>query len=625
MVKKKLPRTATLLALAGLMTICLSPGTAAAADNALKDHPVPYLALHGEDPIHWQEWGPEVMEAARRDNRIVLVSIGYFSCHWCHVMQRESFQDPEIAGIANRGFIFVKVDREMQPALDDAMMSFAQSTLGQAGWPLNVFITPDGSPIYALLYLPPDRFRQVLERLQALWSGSEEELRRLVENFPWKPQAASSAPADDLEIHRLLASARRQVLDHGDHFQGGFGTQSKFPSVPQLEFLLAAEEILPDEATREFLTTTLDAMMQFGLRDHLAGGFFRYTVDPGWEIPHFEKMLYDNASLATLYLEAGRILGREDYVEVARETLEFMRRHMWRDGALVSSLSAVDDQDVEGGAYLWQPDELRQLLNEREFAVADAVWGISGPAELEAGNHLRRQRSLSEAAGRLGMEEGEVERILARSRDRLLDARSRRIVPVDHKLVSGWNGLALTAFARAAERFPGSDYAETADALKVFLTERVTVTAEDGKNSLARAEVGGLPRGRGSLEDYAYVAQGLYDWARLTGDPADYRSAAAVARLGWARYFDGEGWRRSPELVRTIPEVVPLVEDGPMPSPSAALLAASRQLALALEEREWGREVSRVSRLGFDDMADSPYWYTGQLTLLMRELAGRSE
>ncbi|MXX15834.1 MAG: DUF255 domain-containing protein [Gammaproteobacteria bacterium] len=226
MVKKKLPRTATLLALAGLMTIWLSPETAAAADNTLKDHPVPYLALHGEDPIHWQEWGPGVMEAARRDNRIVLVSIGYFSCHWCHVMQRESFQDPDIAGIANRHFIFVKVDREMHPALDDAMMSFAQSTLGQAGWPLNVFITPDGSPIYALLYLPPDRFRQVLERLQALWSGSEAELRRMVESFPWKPQAASSAPADDLEIQRLLASARRQVLDHGDHFQGGFGTQS---------------------------------------------------------------------------------------------------------------------------------------------------------------------------------------------------------------------------------------------------------------------------------------------------------------------------------------------------------------------------------------------------------------
>ena len=625
MVTKILPRMAALFAVAWLMTAWLPAGTAMAAGNTLKDHPVPYLALHGEDPIHWQEWGPGVMEAARRDNRIVLVSIGYFSCHWCHVMQRESFQDPEIAEIANRHFLFVKVDREMHPALDDAMMSFAQSTLGQAGWPLNVFITPDGSPIYALLYLPPDRFRQVLERLQVLWSGSEAELRRLVEDFPWKPKTEPSAPADDLEIQRLLTSARRQVLDHGDHFQGGFGTQSKFPSVPQLEFLLAAEEAGTDDATREFLTTTLDAMMQFGLRDHLAGGFFRYTVDPGWEIPHFEKMLYDNASLATLYLEAGRILGREDYLAVARETLEFMRRHMWRDGALVSSLSAVDDQDVEGGAYLWQPDDLRQVLSDQEFAVADAAWGISGPAELEAGNHLRRQRSLSEAAARLAMEADEVERILARSREKLLDARSRRIVPVDHKLVSGWNGLALTAFARAAERFPGSDYADTADALRRFLAERVAVTSEDGTMSLARAEVGGLPRGRGSLEDYAYVARGLFDWARLTGNPADYRRAAAVARLGWERYFDGEGWRRSPELVRTIPEVVPLVEDGPMPSPSATLLAASRALALALDDPEWSREIRRVSRLGFDDMADSPFWYAGQLTLLMRDLAGRSE
>ncbi len=614
-----------LLALSWLLAVWLPTGTAMAAENALKDHPVPYLALHGEDPIHWQEWGPGVMEAARRDNRIVLVSIGYFSCHWCHVMQRESFQDPDIAGIANRHFIFAKVDREMHPVLDDAMMSFAQSTLGQAGWPLNVFITPDGSPIYALLYLPPDRFRQVLERLQTLWTDSEAELRQLVESFPWKPAAGSSAPADNLEIQRLLTSARRRVLDRGDHFQGGFGAQSKFPSVPQLEFLLAAQGIRPDQATREFLTTTLDAMMQFGLRDHLAGGFFRYTVDPGWEIPHFEKMLYDNATLATLYLEAGRSLGREDYIAVARETLEFMRRHMWQDGALISSLSAVDDRDVEGGAYLWQPDELRQLLSEREYLVTDAVWGVSQPAELEAGNHLRRQRSLSEAATRLGMEEGEVEGVLAQSRDKLLAARARRTVPVDYKLVSGWNGLALSAFARAAEVLPGSDYADTADALRRFLAERVTVASEDGPMSLARAEVRGLPRGRGSLEDYAYAARGLYDWARLTGDPADYRRAAAVARAGWERYFDGEGWLRNPELVRTIPEVVPLMEDGPTPSPSAALLQVSRLLALALGDPQWDREIRRVSRLGFDDIAESPYWYAGQLTLLMRELAGRSE
>ena len=619
------PRITALFALTWALATGIPSGTAMAAGNTLMDHPVPYLALHGDDPIHWQEWGPEVMESARRDNRIVLLSIGYFSCHWCHVMQRESFQDPEIAAIANRHFVFVKVDKEMNPALDNAMMSFAQATLGRGGWPLNVFITPDGSPIYALLYLPPDRFREVLERLQSLWSDNEAELRQLVENFPWKPAAESSAPADDQEIGRLLTSARRRILDRGDHFQGGFGVQNKFPSVPQLAFLLGMQESVPDDATREFLTTTLDAMAHLGLRDHLAGGFFRYTVDPGWEIPHFEKMLYDNAVLADLYLEAGRILGREDYLAVARETLDFMRRDMWADGALVSSLSAVDDRDIEGGAYLWQPDELRQLLSEREFAVADAVWGISQVAELEAGNHLRRHRSLAEAARWLGQEAADVERVLLRSRDKLLAARAQRTVPVDHKLVSGWNGLALSAFARAAERFPDHDYGDTAEGLASFLSKRVTVSAEDGTVALARAEVRGMPRGNGSLEDYAYVARGLLDWARLTGDAADYARAADMARLGWERYFDGTGWRHGPALVRTLPEVVPLTEDGPTPSPSATLLSVGRALSQALDEPDWGREISRASRLGFDDVAESPYWYVGQLTLLMREMALRSE
>ncbi len=608
-----------LIGLVGLLVCWNVSAASMGRENALRDHPVPYLALHGEDPIHWQEWGPAVMAAAQRDNRIVLLSIGYFSCHWCHVMQRESFRHEAIADLANQHFIFVKVDKEMHPVLDHAMMSFAQSLLGRAGWPLNVFLTPDGLPIHALLYVPPDQFLQVLERLQVLWSDNESELRQLVDQFPWQTTSLSSGPVEEKAIKRLLNSARTRILAQGDLFQGGFGVQNKFPSVPQLAFLLAAQQAAPDDVTQEFLVTTLDAMAHLGLRDHLAGGFFRYTVDPGWEIPHFEKMLYDNALLANLYLEAGRMWGREDYLSVARETLDFLQRDMWKDGALVSSLSAVDDRQIEGGAYLWSPDEVRRVLTEDEFRVADAVWGVSQPTELEAGNHLRQFRTLPEAAHFLALEVTEVTRLLARSRARLFVARSQRIVPVDDKRVSGWNGLALSAFARAARHLSEPRYADTAATLQRFLQDRVMAVAEDGTLSLARAEVHGSPRGRGSLEDYAYVAQGFHDWAELTGDKADYVQAAQVAQAGWAANVEGTGWRSSPELVRTLPDVVPLLADGPTPSPSAVMLQVSHQLARRLGDRGWSESLHRVRQWGFDEVTRDPFQYATQLIVLMQE------
>jgi uncharacterized protein YyaL (SSP411 family) len=618
------PILGRLLVACAIITTVALPGVTHAQENELKDHPVPYLALHGDDPIQWLEWGPEVMAEAKRSNRIVLLSIGYFSCHWCHVMQRESFQDPEIAEFANRHFLFVKVDKEMHPVLDDAMMSFAQATIGRGGWPLNVFVTPEGSPIHALLYLPPERFHEVLIRVQTVWETDGERLQELVSRLPWSEQSATAESPDASAIAEVVASGRSQMLERADYFQGGFGSQSKFPSAPQLAFLLAAQEVSPNEETREFLVTTLDAMAGLGLWDHLAGGFFRYTVDPGWEIPHFEKMLYDNASLANLYLDAGRILGRDDYLEVALGTLDFMRRFMWQNGALVSSLSAVDNNDVEGGAYLWQTDALRQLLDDDEFAIADESWNIARPAELEAGNHLRQVRSPAEVAARLDREVAEVEAVLSRIKDKLLGARLAREIPVDNKLVSGWNGLALAAYARAAVLYPDSPHGETSARLREFLTTRA-LTLSNGGVSLARAIVGDSPRGEGALEDYAYVAMGLYQWALFTGEPADFELAAMVARSGWEMGFDGSGWRRSPGLVRTIPETVPVVEDGPTVSPSASLLKVSRLLAEQLGDEAWLRQMEEVKGLGFAETLTAPYWYAGQLEALMRTIMPHSQ
>ena len=318
-----------------------SPGP---LQNQLLDHPAPYLALHGEDPVAWQEWGEPVVARARGENRILMISVGYFSCHWCHVMQAESYRDPEIAEFLNTHFLPVKVDRELEPALDSRLMDFTQRILGRGGWPLNVFVTPEGHPVYSVLYAPPGEFLSVLKRMQEVWFKDAAGVRELVaveeaSNYPDVPPIL-----EEQVLSNLLEASIPGILSRADTLEGGSGEQQKFPSVPQLRYLLEAYKIQADAESKAFLELTLSAMANNGLYDHLAGGFFRYAVDPGWEIPHFEKMLYDNAELAGLYLDAGRAFGRPDLEAIGHQTLTFIIENMWRDSSgFISSFSAVDE------------------------------------------------------------------------------------------------------------------------------------------------------------------------------------------------------------------------------------------------------------------------------------------
>ncbi|MBT9613247.1 MAG: thioredoxin domain-containing protein, partial [Burkholderiales bacterium] len=273
-----------------------------ALDNQLKQHPSPYLALHGTDPTAWQEWNAQTIERARRENKLLFVSIGYFSCHWCHVMQRESYKNPEIAKLLNERFIPVKVDREINGALDAELQTFAEATRKQAGWPLNVFITPEGYPLFALLYAPPQEFLQTISRLDTRWQQESDKLKQVAQSAaqempaPQEAQAQFAPQIGQLYRQRLVEEA----LVQADPFRGGFGTANKFPHAPQLAALLEAQRQTPHTKLAEFLRITFDQMAGLGLYDHVGGGFFRYTTDPDWHIPHFEKMLYDNAQLASL-------------------------------------------------------------------------------------------------------------------------------------------------------------------------------------------------------------------------------------------------------------------------------------------------------------------------------------
>jgi hypothetical protein len=595
--------------------VVLLPLAAAAAPlaNQLRHHPSPYLALHAADPVAWQEWGPAAVARARAEAKLLYLSIGYFSCHWCHVMQRESYRDAAIARFLNRHFIPVKVDRELDPALDQRLIAFAEKTRGRSGWPLNVFVTPDGHPLYATLYHPPQEFLQVIRKIDELWRTDRARLAELARIEDVQPTGPGAPKIDRAEAETLVAAARTEALRQADIVQGGFGAPTKFPQVPQLVFLLAELERRDDPALRQFLVLTLDAMAAHGLHDQLGGGFFRYTVDPSWTTPHFEKMLYDNAQLARLYFNAARVFGRDDYRRLARRTLDFMLREM-RDpgGAFVASLSALDDRGVEGGYYLWSEKQLAAALTPAEFSAWRLHTGIRGAVPFDRGWLPLRALSVATVAERLKRPPAEVERQLKAAEDKLRAARSRRGLPRDTKVLAAWNGLALAAFVAGVQATNEPRYRSTAQAVRDVLTTKLW----DGRQ-LERSPAGG----RAALEDYAYVAHGLTAWAQLTGEQRDYEQAAAIARAGWQRFYGASGWRLGEDTLLVAETGQDVINDGPMPSPSAILIEASLALAEELDDDALRRQALAALNSGQAVIADNPFWHVTPARV-MRAAAG---
>ena len=570
---------------------------AAPLANQLKDSPSPYLAAHGGDPVAWQAWSPATLALAREQNKLLFVSIGYFSCHWCHVMQRESYRNPEIAALINQGYIPVKVDRELDVALDAEMIAYAQISRGSSGWPLNVFITPEGYPLYAVLYEKPDRFLKLLSALRERW---------LADSAGLKAHAQQAAPAQ-AAVRKVRPSAalaaeyRKQLvseaLAQADLLGGGFNQPRKFPLSPMLAALLAIEERHHDARLADWLRLTLDQMARGGLRDHVAGGFFRYTVDPDWHTPHFEKMLYDNAQLAMLYLRAAKVLKRPTYRDIASATLDFMLAEMRSGGAFITSTSAVDEQDREGGAYLWTEKQLRQILDGEEYRLVARIWGMDTPAESELG-YLPQNRNEFTAAEQIRLKE------LYR---KLMQARQHRRIPKDVKLLAGLNGIALAALSEAAEVAPR--YRQAADELRDFLLQRLWRNGElhkgMGRNQLL---------GSADLEGYAYAAAGLMRHARLSGSKEDAQTAREMARLAWRKFHTPRGFLLEQGGALAKPFYQDVVADGPLPSPSSVLIDLSLRAgdaALRAKARDALAQGLALQDRGL-------FWYASQVIALNR-------
>lgn len=587
------------IAFAALLIAAASFAAAAPLTNRLAAHPSPYLALHGSDPVAWQEWNAETVARAKRENKLLYVSVGYFACHWCHVMQRESYKNRQIAEVLNRDFIPVKVDRELNSGLDETLQQFSARLNGVAGWPLNAFVTPEGYPAFVVLYAPPAEFRALLGRIAARWQVDATGVRRLARQAAPPP---ARAPAGEAITAGRRAQAwtdfMRGAWQEADTLHGGFGQVSKFPMAPQLAALIERQRAQPETKLADFLRLTLDQMAARGLHDAIGGGFFRYTVDPAWETPHFEKMLYDNAHLAVLYLHAAEVLGEPRYRNVARGTLDFMRDTLAAPGGgFYASTSAVDAAGREGATYLWEPDELRRRLSPEAFAAARRVWRLDGPRSFDGGYLPAELRPPTAEERRLLDEAVRVLRPLRRARS----------LPLDIKQNAGLNGLALSAFSLAAGLDPV--YRQVADHTQAFLLSRM-VRGDRLVKSIARGKV--LPDAE--LEDYAYVAQGLLDHAEATGNRVSREQAVRLARTAWRLFWSERGWQHEAHPLLATSGAEPALADGALFSPSDLLLLASlRSGDAALTQRARQAAAWRVP-----EMARDPYGWPTRVRLLDR-------
>lgn len=608
---------AVLMMLPGSRAVMAEIATGKAAPNALYHNSSPYLALHGRDPVRWQLWNATTIARARAQKKLLFVSSGYFSCHWCHVMQRESYQNDRIAALLNKYYIPVKVDRELSVALDARLVDFVERTQGYAGWPLNVFVTPDGYPLLGMVYMPPDKFASILKKLQQEWQADRPGLMQLAKSASAELNRAEVTQSSELPSglgQQLAKQFVNAAAAYEDDLQGGFGQQNKFPSVPQLQTMLMIYRRQPDPQIRQFLQLTLDQMARRGLWDQIGGGFFRYSVDPGWHVPHFEKMLYDNALLARLYFEAGEVFQQQGYTRVAQLTLAFALRELRTfDGAFVASLSAIDDHGVEGGYYLWDSSQVQALLEPAEWAVVQLMWDLSGPPQLPAGHHLQQAMSVEDVARELKLDPATVSNRLVAARAKLFAARQARHVPRDTKKLASWNGLMLSALVEAGKQTHDPHYRAAAQALHDYLYRVLW----DGK-SLARAKdsQGGVTDG--TLEDYAYVIAGVADSWLQTKDPRDQAWLQRLIDSAWQKFYGRQGWLLAQHMLLRYGAGSTLISDSVLPSAASVLIAQTYRFARETDNPAMQHLAMRAMNVGHDEIRRDPFWYATQISALLQ-------
>jgi uncharacterized protein YyaL (SSP411 family) len=520
--------------------------------NRLAGETSPYLLQHAHNPVDWFPWGPDALARAKLLDRPIFLSIGYAACHWCHVMERESFEDETTAAVLNARFVAIKVDREERPDLDQIYMGAVQAMTGAGGWPMSVFLTPEGRPFFGGTYFPDTprhgmpSFRQVLEGIDRTWREQrgelEESAARLVGQLTAQTRSPGVGTAPDPSVLDIAVS----LLERGfDRERGGWGGAPKFPQPMTIELLLRRSAVTGDPRALAMARETLDAMADGGIHDQLGGGFHRYATDDAWLVPHFEQMLYDNAQLARVYVRAWAHTGDARYGTVAEGTLDYVIRELTTsDGAFAASQDA-DTEGVEGATFTWRSDEVRAALGD-DAAVFSTAYGVTDAGNWEGTTILSRVRATTELAKLFAIPASEVEARLERARERLLALRARRAQPArDDKALAAWNGLAIGALADAARLLAFAPGGEAASARYRAAAERAADVILrgllDADGRLGRSWKDGRATGQGVLEDYANLADGLLALYEATFEERWFATARSLADSILDRFNDPEG------------------------------------------------------------------------------------
>ena len=517
--------------------------TQSSQPNRLIHETSPYLKQHAYNPVDWYPWGSEALEQAKKLDRPIFLSIGYSACHWCHVMEHESFEDLEVAKLLNDYFISIKVDREERPDLDQIYMTAVQILTQHGGWPMSVFLTPALQPFYGGTYFPPvDRygmpsFKRLLVALKEAWQNRRQEVDHSASQITQGIQEAMKLEADDgvLSVD-LLHNARHLLERTFDPRHGGFGRAPKFPHPMDLRLLLRIARRFDNAAALDMVKTTLDHMAQGGMYDQLGGGFHRYSTDERWLVPHFEKMLYDNALLSVAYLEAHQVTGSAFYREIAAETLDYVSREMTAPSGAFYSTQDADSEGVEGKFFVWSRQEIETVLGPDDANLFCSVYNVTGAGNWEGHNILHLSRSLEIEAKMQRVPETELKQRLQSCKQKLLEVRSRRVWPGrDEKVLTAWNALMVNAFARAAAVLDNPGYAQAATRAADFL---LTVMRRPDGRLYRTTFAGAQPKLNAYLEDYAYLIDALVSLYETTFEPRWITVALSLAKIMMEQFWD---------------------------------------------------------------------------------------
>ena len=500
--------------------------------NRLINETSPYLLQHANNPVDWYPWGEEALERARSEDKPILLSIGYSACHWCHVMERESFEDETIAGLMNENFVSIKVDREERPDLDQVYMQAVQMLTGSGGWPMTVFLTPEGKPFYGGTYFPPDDrqgmpgFPRLLTSIAEAYSTNRGEVDRVTQQLTTQMSQSNQLPqGTSILTVDILHQAYSSLATNFDYQNGGFGNAPKFPQPMTPEFLLPYYHHGSNPRALELVELTLEKMAYGCIYDQIGGGFHRYSTDPYWLVPHFEKMLYDNALLARLFLHTYLITGRALYRRVVEETLDYVLREMTDPSGGFYSAQDADSEGVEGKFFVWSPGEINAVMGDTDGEVFAGYYGVTAGGNFEGKNILNIRQNPEEFAETKGLTADQLGDIINRGSKALLEVREQRIHPMrDDKVLASWNGLMLRSFAEAAAALGRPDYLAVAIKNAGFL---VGSMKSDGR--LLRTYRDGQAKLLGYLEDYSFVIDGLLALYEATFDLRWLEEAVTLA------------------------------------------------------------------------------------------------